>query len=201
MELSSEVEGAGFLPCACAVRGRTCSHGQCAHPPQHQASPPASRGLGCCRGDTQGPAHPVGTRKRGLGACSWVTSSVAWSPLSLSGSACCGFRSITCSLRSCSAPSKEAVCDPSAVTAMDTRSGKGGQQGWEMPKPFHPVAEGGLEVCSTKIQILAFRDTPTLSTHPKGDRPSDQRNHKLFGTLSSTAHEAGLDLLSTLTFL
>lgn len=50
-----------YLPCACVVQGQTCSHGQCAHPPQHQASPPASQGLGCCRGDTLGPAHPAET--------------------------------------------------------------------------------------------------------------------------------------------
>lgn len=49
-----------------------------------------------------------------------------------------------------------------------------------MPKPFHPVAEGGLEVCGTEIRILAFRDTSRLRAHPKGDCPSDQRNHKLF---------------------
>lgn len=36
--------------------------------------------------------------------------------------------------------------------------------GWEMPKPFHPVGQGGLDVCGTEIQILAFRDIFRLST-------------------------------------
>lgn len=49
-----------------------------------------------------------------------------------------------------------------------------------MPKSFHPVAERGLEVCGTEIQILAFQDTSRLSAHPKGDHPSDQRRQKLF---------------------
>lgn len=111
------------------------------------------------------------TRRR-LGACSWATLSAVQTSLSLSGPACHGLHSITCG-RSPPSP-------PAGVTGADSPSGKGGQQGWEMPKPYYPVAQGGLEVCSTRIQILAFRDASRLSTHPKRVYPSDQRDHKLF---------------------
>lgn len=36
-----------------------------------------------------------------------------------------------------------------------------------MPKPLHSVAEGRLQVCSTKIQIQAFREPPDLVRMPK----------------------------------
>lgn len=151
---------ARFLPCACAVQGRTCSHGRCAHPPRHRASPPASRGPGCCREDTRGPGHPIETKGGKLGTHSWATSSAMQPSLSLSGSACCGFHSMT------------------STQAQSTGSGKGKQHGWETPKPFHPVAEGGLEVRSNDTDPSFQRHLRTQHTS-QGDCPSDQRSHEL----------------------
>lgn len=36
-----------------------------------------------------------------------------------------------------------------------------------MPKPLCSVAEGRLQVCSTKIQIQTFREPPDLAHMPK----------------------------------
>lgn len=128
---------------------------------------PRLTGTGVLQRGHTGTCTSCRDKRRGLGAGSRATLSAVQPSLSLSGSACRGFHGITCGLRSCSPPSNEAASAPAAVTGVDTRSGKGRQQGWEMSKPFQLVAEGGLEVCSTKIKILAFGDTSTLGGLPK----------------------------------
>lgn len=93
---------------------------------------PRLTGTGVLQRGHTGTCTSCRDKKRGLGASSWAALSAVQTSLSLSGSACHGLHSITCGWRPHSSPA--------GVPGTASHSGKGGQQGWETPKPRYPVA-------------------------------------------------------------
>lgn len=55
--------------------------------------------------------------------------------------------------------------------------------------PNHPMGAGGLDVCGTEMQILAFRYIFRLSTHPKGDCSSNQSHQRLLQSVARKAQQ------------
>lgn len=129
---------------------------------------PRLTGTGVLQRGHTGTCTSCRDKKRGLGARSWATSSAVQPSLPLSGSACHSFHSVTCDLRSCSAPSKEAVSDPAQAHTL----GRGDRRDSRCPNHFTQWQRAGCKFAAQKYKSRLSGNPQTWCVCP-----SDQRRH------------------------